>query len=168
MTALMILWNTHCEFMMLILSNYSDNFCSIYSETSRYCFGPIIEKELDVLVNEWNHHYIRKSKYCETIGRIPEILYFLTEQYGWCYIYVSVKINLKVKLRTSDCKCILDYALLQYAENNYGHKSSFVSDEFRVYAEKFKLDENIVTPTTPNEALQLFLQLLQDIEIMKN
>ena len=156
MAALMILWNTHCELMMLILSNYSDNSCSIYSETSRYCFGPIIEKELDVLVNEWNHHYIRKSKYCETIGGIPEILYCLPEQYVGA-IYVSVKINLKLKLGTSDYKCILYYALLQYEETNYGHKSSFVSDEFRVYAEKFKLDENISTPSTPNEALQLFL-----------
>ena len=48
-----------------------------------------IEKELDVLVNEWNHHYIRKSKYCETIGGIPEILYFLPEQYGECYMFQS-------------------------------------------------------------------------------
>ena len=83
-------------------------------------------------------------------------------------LYVSVIINLKLKLGTTDYKCILDYALLQYAENNYGHKSSLVSGEFRVYADKFKLDESISTPTTPNEALQLFLQLLQDIEIMKN
>ena len=63
---------------------------------------------------------------------------------------------------------MLDYALLQYVENNYGHKSSLVSDEFRVYAETFELDESISTPTTSSEALQLFLQLLQDIEIMKN
>ena len=44
------------------------------------CFVPIIEKELDVLVNEWNYHYniIRKSKCCETISGIPEILYFFT------------------------------------------------------------------------------------------
>ena len=38
----------------------------------------------------------------------------------------------------------------------------------KVYAEKFKFDENIGTPTTPNKKLQLFLHLLQDIEIMKN
>ena len=38
---------------------------------------------------------------------------------------------------------MLDYPLLQYVENNYGHKSSLVSDEFRVYAETFELDESI-------------------------
>ena len=47
---------------------------------------------------------------------------------------LEVIINLKLKLGTIDYKCILDYALLQYAENNYGHKSSLVLDEFRVYA----------------------------------
>ena len=70
---------------------------------------------------------------------------------------LEVIINLKLKLGTTDYKCILDYALLQYAENNYGHKSSLVSDEFRVYAETFKLDESISIPTTPNEVLHLFL-----------
>ena len=69
----------------------------------------------------------------------------------------EVIINLKLKLGTIDYKCILNYALLQYVENNYGHKSSLVSDEFRVYAETFKLDESISTPTTPNEVLHLFL-----------
>ena len=38
-----------------------------------------------IFVNEWNHHYIRKCKYCETIGGIPEILYFLPEQYDKCF-----------------------------------------------------------------------------------
>ena len=63
---------------------------------------------------EWNHHYniIRKRKYCETIGGIPEIL-FLPEQYGKYYMF-QVIINLKLKLGTSDYKCILYYALLQY------------------------------------------------------
>ena len=69
----------------------------------------------------------------------------------------EVIINLKLKLGTTDYKCILDYALLQYAKNNYGHKSSLVSDEFRVYPETFKLDESFSTPTTLNEVLHLFL-----------
>ena len=51
------------------------------------CFDDSLEKELDVLVNEWNYHYIRKCKYCETIGGIHEILYFLPEQYDKCYMF---------------------------------------------------------------------------------
>ena len=57
----------------------------------------------------WNHNYIRKSKYCEAIGGIPETLYFLPEQYGKCYM-LEVIINLKLKLGTTDYKCTLDFA----------------------------------------------------------
>ena len=54
----------------------------VYSEAMRFSFGPIIQEELNVLVNEWNHHYIRKSRHSETPGGIPEMLYFIPEESG--------------------------------------------------------------------------------------
>ena len=39
--------------------------------------------------------------------------------------------NLKLKLGTSDYKCMLDYALLQYAGDNYRNKSSLCLNEFK-------------------------------------
>ena len=48
------------------------------------------------------------SEIIETIGGVPEILHCLPEQYSKCYIF-QVIINLTIKLRTSDYKCILDH-----------------------------------------------------------
>ena len=92
----------------------------------------MIEKELDVLVNEWNYHYISKNKYCETISGIPKILYFFTRTIWHVFYMFQVIINLKLKLGNSDYKCIIDYALLQYAEKNYENKQSLISDELSI------------------------------------
>lgn len=42
---------------------------------ARYCFGPLIQSELDACKEEWNCHYIRKSEYSAINGR-PDYLYF--------------------------------------------------------------------------------------------
>ena len=53
-----------------------------FSEAIQFCFTPIIQRQLDDLVCEWNHHRIRPSRNAETPGGIPEVLYFLSEQSG--------------------------------------------------------------------------------------
>ena len=52
------------------------------SDTVRYCFGPVIEKELNQIVIEWNHHYVRKSTTAEAPGGIPNVLYLIPETTG--------------------------------------------------------------------------------------
>ena len=51
-------------------------------DSIRYCFGPLITKELTVLVTEWNYHRIRKTANAEAPGGIPEILYCLPDSTG--------------------------------------------------------------------------------------
>ena len=48
----------------------------------RFCFGPILQKELDEFRNDWNNHRIRKSTMAETLGGIPELLYFAPAHCG--------------------------------------------------------------------------------------
>ena len=62
-------------------------FKSIYHHDNieRYCFGPVIEKELSQIVIEWNNHRIRKSTTAEAPEEIPNILYFLPETSGIYY-----------------------------------------------------------------------------------
>lgn len=42
----------------------------------RFCFGPMLQKELNEFREDWNNHRIRKSTMAETLGGIPEFLYF--------------------------------------------------------------------------------------------
>lgn len=46
-----------------------------HRDSIRFAFGPLIQKELDEFVMEWNHHYIRSSSMAETPSGIPEALY---------------------------------------------------------------------------------------------
>ena len=44
----------------------------------RYCFGPVLQRDLDEVVECWNSHLIRKSGFATVSGR-PDVLYFLPE-----------------------------------------------------------------------------------------
>ena len=41
----------------------------------RYVFGPLLQKELDQYVTEWNHHAIRHSNMAEVPHGVPSVLY---------------------------------------------------------------------------------------------
>ena len=55
----------------------------------RYCFGPVIQTQLQRLVTEWNHHRIRKSSRAEAPGGIPEDLFFCPDASGIVLSYMS-------------------------------------------------------------------------------
>ena len=52
----------------------------------RYCFSPVVQKQLTDLVIEWNHHRVWKSGAAEAPGGIPEVLYFSPESSGTCTV----------------------------------------------------------------------------------
>lgn len=123
-------------------------------EAVRFCFGPIIQKEIDILVHEWNYHRIRESRNTETPGGIPEVLYFLPEMNG-----------------AEDHKFSVDLDLLDYAETNYGFPNSCEahfcqSEEFAAYGTKVLEDYSLHHPVSWQEALQLYFLLLNDIDSM--
>ena len=58
---------------------------NLASELNREClwytFSPLLQKELDEIVEHWNTHYIRKSRANAVAGR-PHSLYYLPANYG--------------------------------------------------------------------------------------
>ena len=56
----------------------------------RFCFGPIIQKELDELAVSWNNHRIRHSSMAEVPHGIPDMLYFMPHLSGKFHGYVAI------------------------------------------------------------------------------
>jgi len=52
------------------------------SDAIRFTFGPLIQKELDEFVTEWNHHWIRHSTMAELPSGIPNVLYDFPALHG--------------------------------------------------------------------------------------
>ena len=119
--------NTICECI-----RHRDNYNFIFfRDAMRYCFGPITEKELTILVTEWNYHRIRKTPNAEAPGGIPEVLYYLPDTTGILYIIIKLYIILYIKTvyvyTHSDCAgahdytCSLQSDLLGDAKYLYGY-----------------------------------------------
>ena len=54
----------------------------VHVDCLRYCFMPLIQKELDGIAREWNAHRTRPSQHAEAPGGIRDILYFAPETQG--------------------------------------------------------------------------------------
>ena len=58
-----------------------DSSCEVKMECLWYCFSPVIQAELDAVKENWNTHYIRKSRH-DTVNGRPDSLFFLSEHHG--------------------------------------------------------------------------------------
>ncbi|KAJ8002150.1 hypothetical protein DPEC_G00176830 [Dallia pectoralis] len=48
----------------------------------RYCFGDVVQKDLDECVRLWNSHRIRPSRTAACPGGVPNELYYLPHRFG--------------------------------------------------------------------------------------
>jgi len=48
-------------------------------ECLRYCYGHVLQYELNTIAEEWNRHHIRKQKNSELPAGKPNVMYFLPE-----------------------------------------------------------------------------------------
>lgn len=55
--------------------------CQIHKEVSWFAFSRLLQKDLDIIVKDWNTHYIRKSR--AVVSGIPNVLYNLPQSYGF-------------------------------------------------------------------------------------
>ena len=55
-----------------------------------FCYSKLIQNELDDIQDQWNSHYIRRSRH-DTVPGVPDILYYLPESSGGvdCLVPVS-------------------------------------------------------------------------------
>ena len=51
-------------------------------ECLKFCFLPILRKELQLVVELWNTHKIQRQKRCEVEGVKPDMMFFQPEMYG--------------------------------------------------------------------------------------
>ena len=108
------------------------------------CFSKIIQKELNEIRDEWNNHYIRKSRH-HTASGIPNALYFLPESVG-----------------TTDYKH--PYNLEDLEEVNNEIHSPNDSNESYIYQEYLSYVEGMIgiaEPITRMDAVELYQRLLQ-------
>ena len=61
---------------------------------------------------------------------------------------------------------MIDYSLLQYAEESYGVRKPMCSPEFEAYANQLVQDYSLSIPQTSDEAAQLFFLILEDINAL--
>ena len=86
-------WKFQCYFRRLLTHNilYTILFavvfkitslCGVCSDAVRFCFGGIIQQQLQELVTEWNSHNIRHSNMAEVPAGKPDVLYYFPELQG--------------------------------------------------------------------------------------
>ncbi|XP_028412776.1 uncharacterized protein LOC114535679 [Dendronephthya gigantea] len=109
-----------------------------------YCFSPAIQIELDTVVENWNSHYIRKSRH-DTVNGRPDSLFFLPEHHGTVDRLVPV----------SEEK--IQYASTHVIEEVQTH-------ELQDYFEYVRLSLGCRVPDSWQTALDLYNSLLEIAE----
>ena len=127
---------------------YNDDDC-LHVECLKFCFMPLIREELHRTAELWNLHRIRPqpSNRDSPSGR-PEILYFLPQLNGRTNYIHDVSFD-DIELAEQMC-C---------GQNTVD--SSFKL--FEELAEMIMADENLTYPSNPDEALELYSDLLDHI-----
>lgn len=91
-----------------------DNSNPIHIECIRYCFGPLINLELETTLEEWNKHSIRKQKNREVPPGKPNYLFECSPEFG--------ARNFKEEIRIRD----VDILMLKHTIEPTLIRSSFV------------------------------------------
>lgn len=118
----------------------------------------VIQADLDRMKTLWNTHPIRANKSNE--GGIPNDLYFLCEQGGKheaCIWRITISYYL---LGLKDYSCICDDSDLQLC---WQHAYEKPPPNIPVFTEIVMHEENLQLPTSPDEALTLYFDLINHI-----
>lgn len=111
----------------------------------RYCFMALIRKDLKSVSEEWNAHIISRSRNGGPSGR-PNTMYFLPHLYETQNYLQHVEND-----EYSDFSPIIEHEKRDY------------SVEFQEFAEYFMNEHEMTAPSTPEEALNLYIFLLEKI-----
>ena len=115
-------------------------------ECLKFCFFPILRKELYLATELWNSHNIQKQKRCEVEGGKPDIMFFTPEIYGSHNYMIDVNID-----DVNTCREM-------YAENCQDY-----SEDLEELVRLIK--PNYVPPSDEREALALYCEITN---ILKN
>jgi hypothetical protein len=129
-------------FKDMIHEGHLDASNKLHLECIWFCFKNLIQNELNGVMEEWNNHYIRKSRF-QTASGIPNNLFFLPESVG--------ATDRKHPYNREDIEEINNE--LRIPEND----DSLIYQEYFSYVSQFiRLGE----PSSAREALTLYCRLL--------
>lgn len=121
----------------------------IHRECLKFCFMDLMQEELHRVVLEWNIHRIRPSTNLESPSGKPDILYFLPELKGAQGYSTPIDVD-EIEIAEDMC------ATRPQAKG--------CCPAFKDLAEMIMEDERLDTPTTIDEASQLYFALLDLID----
>ncbi|XP_071956877.1 uncharacterized protein [Antedon mediterranea] len=109
----------------------------------QFCFMKLIQKELDIIVNEWNAHRIAKSRNCHGPFGRPEMMYTMPHLYGGEEFIVGVEAD-EIDVCGTECtfKCRIP------CDKDVFDLSSILIEE-----------RQLTIPTSCDEGLQLYNSL---------
>lgn len=127
------------DFGILDVSN------ALQIECLRFCFIPVIQEDLMLVMDTWNDHRIRKQTTRSPAGR-PSFLFDCPEYLGY-----------------SDMSMYADMSLLQNCEEIVSVQLPIMgaSDEFSELALEVMLMYNLHLPTSLQDAMDLFVNLVE-------
>ena len=134
-----------------------DNSNGIHVECVRFCFKSLLQAEFDRAVRMWNNHSIRHQLHRECPSGKPNMLYHTPELYG------STD-RLKPLLVSDD---ELYEVEVQYSRtyHQYGCSDQFVDVLREIVGEDIS---NFEMPSTAEEALLLYRQILEVIDLLSD
>lgn len=136
-------------YIKLFKSMQHDNILDIgdivHIEVLRYCFGPILKKDLENSLKEWNEHRIRKQNVINVISGIPNVLYYWPERYGARHCHKNV-----------------DAEDIQRLRLTYTEKPILYDDATELLIKMIFPDAEV--PKTPEEAYNLFIAVIDSIK----
>ena len=131
-----------------------DTSNEIHCECIKFCFYPVLKRELDIAMTTWNNHRIRLSPASNLITRPagrPNVLYFTPSQSD-----ASIQ----------DYKFIMDQNDFDIVEETCTKDFSrdfICSKEFFELSHILMLENALSSPTNPTEALELYNNLVNFI-----
>lgn len=117
-----------------------DNLLDMYC--LRYCFMPIIQRELDILVELWNNHYISKSRQAVCPGGRPIFMYDIPEANG-----------------AMDCLYQVDTEDIDWAFSKCESDTRSGCRHFDAFAKTYFSEMHLFDAQTTDEALKQFFDL---------
>lgn len=128
------------------LFNSSD---PVHVDCIRFCFMSLLRSELYQVAELWNQHNISSSKFGNTSGPRgrPDCMFFLPHMYSTD--------DFKVSLDEDDVEEFIDQATMCAPD---------YSEEFEEFAQTVRNELNLQEPQNVNNALELYVKLLQEVE----
>lgn len=121
----------------------------VHLECARYCFLPIINRELYRVIQHWNEHTIRRNRNADCPSGKPDVMYFQPEIY-----------------QTRDYKMPIPGNLNGIEQEYCAYPpANGVSMEFEVIGTQIRIENGLnYPPNTVEEATELFIRITNYVD----